>query len=86
MPFPSRYYVPDRIRESWHPRLKTRGLWLEVDEEEPVALKKGSEKEEVKDEFRKAFHHTKVTILLSYKGEAKNIQRYSRKRARHLVS
>ena len=38
MPIPQRYYVPNRIRESYKPRLEAAGLWpaeAEVSSEEP---------------------------------------------------
>ena len=66
LPFPQRYYVPERIREMHRPRLEAAGLWTQPGSE-PVqdSFGKRPKKEDVKGEYARAFERDRVRSLLS---------------------
>lgn len=69
MPIPQRYYVPDRMRETWRERLQGHNLW-HLPGEEPIEnarfnlLETKFKKDErsVKEESRRIFNREKVAI------------------------
>lgn len=68
-PIPQRYYVPDRIRQSYKPRLEAAGLWnLQLAEKEPKKpfreIPKVDQLEENIQIFQEAFGREKVWFVL----------------------
>ncbi|GJE90718.1 glutathione S-transferase family protein [Phanerochaete sordida] len=71
LPFPQRYYVPERIRQSWRPRLEAAELWDVVGIEEEEAQerqrfsfrlqKKRTKKAQDKVKFKETSQRKKVT-------------------------
>ncbi|KAF4603805.1 hypothetical protein EYR40_000976 [Pleurotus pulmonarius] len=64
-PIPQRYYLPDRIRASYRPRLEAAGLWnlpgIEQQEKKPFAKPSAKiEPENLKDKYVRVFERQKV--------------------------
>lgn len=63
MPFPQKYYVANRIREAYRPRLQAVGLWsLSDTEEEQMGILERDKKKKrsYKVTFERAFERDKV--------------------------
>lgn len=70
LPIPQRYYVPHRLRESYHPRLESVGLWdcagpeqEEASEKSVFGVKPKEKKEDPKETYKKAFARAQVCSL-----------------------
>ncbi|KDQ33461.1 hypothetical protein PLEOSDRAFT_20363 [Pleurotus ostreatus PC15] len=64
-PIPQRYYLPDRIRASYRPRLEAAGLWnlpgIEQQEKKPFEKPKAKvEPENLKEKYVRVFERQKV--------------------------
>lgn len=67
-PIPQRYYLPDRIRASYRPRLEAAGLWnlpgIEQQEKKPFEKPSAKiEPENLKDKYVRVFERQKVCLL-----------------------
>lgn len=70
-PIPQRYYLPDRIRASYRPRLEAAGLWnlpgIEQQEKKPFEkLKAKIEPENLKEKYVRVFERQKVCLSLTF--------------------
>lgn len=67
LPFPQRYYVPERIRKMHQPRLEAAGLWTQPGSEpakDPFG--KRPKKEDLKSEYARAFERDRVNSSVVY--------------------
>jgi sorting and assembly machinery component 37 len=63
LPFPQRYYVPERIREMHRPRLEAVGLWS-LNQRNSVLFRKRPNKVDHKDEYARVFERDGVSAPL----------------------
>ena len=83
LPIPQRYYVPNRIRESYKPRLQSAELWdpprpegEQGQETSKFGLKNlGRQEEDPKEKMRQRFAREQVTpfiLVITLEGELAN--------------
>lgn len=72
LPIPQRYYLPNRIRESYQPRLQVAGLWdcagpeqEEASGKSTFSIKPKAKKDDPKETYKKAFARAQVRIFVT---------------------